>query len=197
MLKVKESNLNRKGAGPMSRIPLRATIALLAIGAAAGCDQESPDVAGLEQQSVAAQVSGSPRDRAAIQDIVTTFDEAWTAGDAVRYAAQYADVADWVGPTGLVLTDPAAITDLYTRLFTFVFPNTTRQSTIRSLVFLTGTIAVLDIDARGTGFTSLPPGIVPWQPGIVRALEKNILIKRGGEWRIVRHQQTSVAPGIP
>jgi uncharacterized protein (TIGR02246 family) len=169
----------------------------LAIGAAAGCHQESPDVAGLEQQSVEAQVNGSPRDRTAIQDIVTTFDEAWTAGDAVRYAAQYADVADWVGPTGLVLTNPVAITNLYTALLTFVFPNTTRQSTIRSLVFLTGTIAVLDIDARVTGFASLPPGVVPWQPGIVRALEKNILIKRGGEWRIVRHQQTSVAPGIP
>jgi uncharacterized protein (TIGR02246 family) len=183
----------------MSRIPLRATIALLAIGTVPACDQESlsPEVAGLEQQSVEAQVSGSARDRAAIQDIVTTFDEAWTAGDAVRYAAQYADVADWVGPTGVVLTDPAAITDLYTRLFTFVFPNTTRRSTIRSLVFLTGAIAVLDIDARGTGFESLPPGIVPWQPGIVRALEKNILIKRDGEWRIVRHQQTSVAPGVP
>lgn len=183
----------------MSRIPLRATIALLAIGAAAACDQESlsPEVAGLEQMTVEAKVSGSPRDRATIQDIVTTFDEAWTAGDPVRYAAQYADVADWMGPTGLVLTDPAAITNLYTTLFTFVFPNTTRQSTIRSLAFLTGTIAVLDIDARVTGFESLPPGIVPWQPGILRALEKNIRIKRGGEWRIVRHQQTSVAPGVP
>jgi hypothetical protein len=31
----------------------------------------------------------------------------------------------------------------------------TRHSTIRNLTFLTGTIAVLDIDARVTGFTSL------------------------------------------
>jgi uncharacterized protein (TIGR02246 family) len=183
----------------MSRILSRATLALLAIITAAACDQEplSLEAAGLEDQTVEAKVSGSPRDRAAIQDIVTTFDEAWTAGDPITYAAQYADIADWVGPTGLVLTDPAAITNLYTALLTFVFPNTTRQSTIRSLAFLTGTIAVLDIDTRVTGFESLPPGIVPWQPGILRALEKNILLKRGGEWRIVRHQQTSVAPGIP
>ena len=179
-----------------SRLPLAA---LLAIIRAAACEQEtlSLEAAGLEQQTIEAKVSGSPGDRAAIQDIVTTFDEAWTAGDPVTYAAQYADVAEWVGPTGLVLTDPAAITNLYTTLFTFVFPNTTRQSTIRNLTFLTGTIAVLDIDARGTGFQSLPPGIIPWQPGIIRALEKNILLKRSGEWRIVRHQQTSVAPGIP
>ena len=183
----------------MSRSLWRAALVLLAVITAAACDEESlsPEAAGTTDQTLEAKVSGSSRDHAAIQEIVSTFDEAWTAGDPVTYAAQYAAVADWVGPTGLVLTDPAAITALYTTLFTFVFPNTTRQSTIRSLTFLTGSIAVLDIDTRVTGFTSLPPGIVPWQPGILRALEKNILLKRGGEWRIVRHQQTSVAPGIP
>jgi hypothetical protein len=55
-------------------------------------------------------------------------------------------------------------------------------------------VAVLDIDTRITG--ALPPFVTPWQPGIVRALEKNILIKRGGEWRIVQHQQVLVAPGV-
>jgi uncharacterized protein (TIGR02246 family) len=182
----------------MSRILLRPALTLLAIAAAA-CEDEPLSPAGdgsqTEGVTVEATVRGSPRDRQAIQDIVHTFDDAWTAGDAVRYAAQYANADDWVGPDGSVLTDPAAITALYTALFGFVFPNTTRQSTIRELTFLTGTIAVLDIDTRVTGFGSLPPGIVPWQPGILRALEKNILIKRDGEWRIVRHQQTLAAPG--
>jgi hypothetical protein len=183
----------------MSSILSRAGLALFAIIAAAACEDEplSPGAgqSGAEGLAVEAKVEGSPRDRMAIQDIVSTFDEAWTAGDPVRYSAQYAGVDDWVGPNGAVLTDPAAITDLYTVLFAFVFPNTTRRSTIRNLTFLTGTIAVLDIDTRVTGFESLPPGIVPWQPGILRALEKNLLIKRGGEWRIVQHQQTLVAPG--
>jgi hypothetical protein len=93
-----------------------------------------------------------------------------------------------------VLTDPAAITGLYTALFTFVFPNTTRRSSIRNLTFLTGRIAVLDIDTRVKGFESLPPGIVPWRPRVLRALEKNVLVKRRGEWRIVQHQQTLLAP---
>ena len=80
-------------------------------------------------------------------------------------------------------------------IFTVVFPGTTRRSTIRNLTFLTGTIAVLNIDARVTGFGALAPGQVPWQPGIIRALEKNVLVKRSGEWRIVQHQQTIAAPG--
>jgi uncharacterized protein (TIGR02246 family) len=181
----------------MSRILSRAALALLATVAAAACEDEplSPDAgwSGAEDVAVEANVEAGPADRRAIRDIVRTFDEAWTAGDPVRYAAQYAG-ADFVGPDGAVLTDPAAITGLYTALFTFVFPNTTRQSSIRNLTFLTGRIAVLDIDTRVKGFESLPPGIVPWRPRVLRALEKNVLVKRRGEWRIVQHQQTLLAP---
>jgi uncharacterized protein (TIGR02246 family) len=140
-----------------------------------------------------AEVQGTNQDRRAIRDIVRTFDEAWTAGDPVRYAAQYAH-AEFVGPNGRVLTDPAAITGLYTFLFSSVFKNTTRRSSIRNLTFLTARHAVLDIDTRVKGFESLPPGVVPWRPGVVRALEKNVLRKQGGNWRIVQHQQTTVAP---
>ena len=129
----------------------------------------------------AAQLSipGSPRDVEAIQQIVTTFDQTW-GSDPVTYAAQYGSVIDWVGPTGTILNDPAAITALYTFLFTNVFAGTTRISTIRNLTFLSGTVAVLDIETQVVGRA--------------RALEKNVLIKRAGEWRILLHQQTLVTP---
>jgi hypothetical protein len=127
----------------------------------------------------AQSVTGSPRDVEAIQQIVTTFDRTW-GSDPVTYAAQYGSVIDWVGPTGAILNDPAAITGLYTFLFTNVFAGTTRVSTIRNLTFLSGTIAVLDIETQVIGFG--------------RALEKNVLLKRAGEWRIVLHQQTLVTP---
>ena len=142
-----------------------------------------------------ASVAQSPANLDAIQDIVETFDRTW-GNDAVTYASQYAG-ADWVGPNGAVITDPGALIGLYSFLFSTIFAGTTRQSTIRNLTFLTGTIAVLDIDTRVTGFGALPPGVVPWQPGIIRALEKDVLIKRGGEWQIVQHQQTVVAPVVP
>jgi hypothetical protein len=58
-------------------------------------------------------------------------DQTW-GSDPVTYAAQYGSVIDWVGPTGVILNDPAA-------------------------------------------------------------LEKNVLVKRAGEWRILLHQQTLVA----
>ena len=144
---------------------------------------------------VQASVTGGPRDVAAITRIVTTFDQAW-GSDAVTYAGQYAG-ADFVGPDGGVMTDPAAIAGLYGFLFSVVFPGTVRESTIRRLTFLTGTLAVLDIDTQVTGYDSLPPGVLEWAPGIIRAREKNILQKRGGSWRIIQHQQVLVAPGVP
>jgi uncharacterized protein (TIGR02246 family) len=178
----------------MSRI-LPTVTALLLAATAAACDDEPLTVRSAGGMAPQANVSGGPRDHEAIQRIVDTFDLAWTAGDWATYAAQYAG-AEFVGPTGVVLTDPAAIAGLYRNIFTGPFAGSTRSSTIRNLTFLTGTIAVLDIDSRGTGFAFLPPGVVPWKPDTTRALEKNILEKRAGAWRIIKHQQTIVAPGV-
>jgi hypothetical protein len=148
---------------------------------ASGCRDEPLSVAELASPADAqASVVAGPGDREAIQQILTNFDQAW-GNDPVAYAAQYGSVIDWVGPNGNVLTDPAAITGLYTFLFTNVFPGSTRTSFIRNLTFLTGTIAVLDIEARIAGSTT-------------GARERNVLVKRAGEWRIVLHQQTLIAP---
>ena len=180
----------------MPRLLPRISGALLVLLAAGACNDEPLQLSsGAAAVAPQANVTGGPNDVAAIQEIVNTFDRTW-GSDPISYAAQYAN-ADFVGPTGANLMTAAQITALYTFLFNGVFAGSTRTSTIRNLTFLTGTLAVLDIDARGTGFSTLPPGVVPWAPGIVRAREKNILMKRGGEWTIIQHQQTSVAPGVP
>jgi hypothetical protein len=155
---------------------LKLAAIVLAMTFASGAYDESLTVSGMTPAAQAG-VTGSPRDVEAIQQIVNTFDRTW-GSDPVTYAAQYGSVIDWVGPTGTILNDPDAITALYTFLFTNVFAGTTRISTIRNLTFLSGTIAVLDIETQVVGFA--------------RALEKNVLIKRAGEWRILLHQQTLV-----
>lgn len=168
--------------------------AALLLIATNGCG-DAMTTEGADGAEAQASVTGGPRDVAAITRIVTTFDQTW-GSDAVTYAGQYAG-ADFVGPDGGVMTDPAAILGLYTFLFDAIFPGTTRQSTIRKLTFLTGTLAVVDIDTQVTGYEAAPPGVVEWAPGIIRAREKNILQKRGGSWQIIQHQQVLVAPGVP
>jgi hypothetical protein len=151
---------------------------VLAMTFASGCNEEPVASAPVTAAGRQASVTGSPNDAKAFQQIVTTFDETW-GSDPVTYAAQYGSIIEWVGPTGAVIVDPAALTALYTTLFTGFFAGTTRVSTIRNLTFLTGTVAVLDIDTEVVGRA--------------RAREKNVLVKRAGEWRILLHQQTSVA----
>ncbi len=152
---------------------------MLATTFASGCNEEPVALAPANAPLRQASITGSPHDVEAFQQIVTTFDETW-GSDPVAYAAQYANIIEWVGPTGAVIVNPAALTGLYTNLFSGVFAGTTRVSTIRDLTFLTGTVAVLDIDTEVVGIT--------------RAREKNVLVKRAGEWRILLHQATSVAP---
>ena len=182
----------------MSSALMRAGLALIAIVAATACEDEpmSPGASGVEEVAVEAAVQGSPGDRAAIQQIVSTFDDAWTDGDPARYSAQYAGT-DWVGPDGTILDDPAAIRQVYDFVIGVLLAGTTRESTVRRLTFLTGTLAVLDLDVRVTGFDEPPPGLIPWRPGIIRALEKHVLQKRAGEWRIIQHQQLLARPEAP
>lgn len=186
----------------MSRSWYPAHLLLVALSVGACNDAATAPAAGdgfatvSDAPALSALAAGGPRDIAAMEAIVSTLDAAWTGQDPVTYAAQYAG-AEWIGPNGAIQTNPAIITAIYTGILTASpLAGSVRQSTIRSLTFLTGTIAVLDIDARVTGFGALPTGIVPWQQGIVRALEKNILVKREGAWRIVKHQQTAAAPGV-
>jgi uncharacterized protein (TIGR02246 family) len=197
-MQAARANQPQSGMDSMSHVSKGLGVVVLVVFTAIACSDTPVEIANgavsASQSQARMNVSGSPGDLAAIQQIVNTFDQAWTAGDGVAYAAQYANVIEWVGPNGAILTDPAAITNTYVFILSVVLPNTTRQSTIRRVTFLTGTTAVLDIDARVTGFAPIP-GLEPWQPGIIRAQEKNVLEKRGGKWQIILHQQTFNAPG--
>jgi hypothetical protein len=93
-----------------------------------------------------------------MHQILATLDQAW-GQDPVAYAAQYGDT-DFVAPSGLRMSSEEQIRQLYTNIFP-AFANTTRQSEIRRLTFLSGTLAVLDIDARVTG--QLPAFVTPRQ----------------------------------
>ena len=133
------------GVEAMSARGTRIGLVLLTISAITGCKDEPltstsiTDLNGGSVSAIQASVTGSPVDRAEIQQIVTTFDQSWTAGDAVTYAGQYAGITDWVGPTGAVVKDPSSLIGLYTFVLTVALPGTIRQSTIRNLTFLSGT----------------------------------------------------------
>jgi hypothetical protein len=45
-----------------------------------------------------------------------------------------------------------------------------------------------------TNFSSLPPGLVPTAPGVLRARLKLVLVKDTDEWKIFAAQNTAIVP---
>jgi uncharacterized protein (TIGR02246 family) len=125
---------------------------------------------------------------------VSDFDDAWNAWSATRIAGLFADDAEFVNGRGQVAVGTEAIRAQHAGLFAGAFARSHLESTVRRITFLSGTTAVVDVDTQLTGFTALPPGTNPTEPGKQRGRHKRVLVKRGGEWQMVLMQITTVAP---
>lgn len=167
-------------------IPL--VIALL-VGA---CDRTSPS----EVERTATLDSGpvANGDVAGVTAIVTAWDAAWNAGDGSGIGALFVDDAEFINGRGQIALGSAAIGAQHAASLGGVFKGSHTQGTIRNIVFLTGTSAVVNVYNELTNFKALPPGVVPTKPGLQSGLHKRLVVKRGGVWRIVQMQITSIAP---
>jgi uncharacterized protein (TIGR02246 family) len=165
--------------------------ALLAVLSIAACDGTSPTAA---EASVSADVIATHGDTAAVTAVSAAWDAAWNAGNAAGIGALFVDDAEFVNGRGQVAVGATTITANHAANLAGPFRGSHTVGTVRRITFLSGTIAVLDVDNELTGFSSLPGGAVPTQPGLNRGRHKRVLVKRSGEWRTVLMQITSVAP---
>ena len=150
------------------------------------------DVAG-SPQSIA---ENTARPTAEIEAVATALNVAWNAGDAVAYAASFAEDVEFIGPTGVRASGRTAIRNIHTFLFGGPFRGSTQNFTVKGVDFLGGRYALLELESRLTGFAGLPPGLTPNQPGLILGRTFLVLERRNGVWEIIRQQLTSVAPGI-
>ena len=136
-------------------------------------------------------------DLAGVTAVVTARDAAWNAGDANAIAARFVDDAEFINGRGQLALGAAAIRANHTVSLAGVFRGSHTHGTIRRITFLSGTSAVVDVDNDLTNFTSLPPGTLPTTPGVQSGRHKRLVVKRGGIWRVVLMQITSIAPAAP
>jgi uncharacterized protein (TIGR02246 family) len=127
---------------------------------------------------------------APILDIVSDQFAAWTAKDADAFAATYTPDARFLAPNGDVFEGRDAIRAAHAFLFAGPFAPTTETQTIADVRFLTGTIAVVYLNATLTGYTG--PG--PTEPGVLRTTKTWVVIKRAGAWLIETQHMAPVAP---
>jgi uncharacterized protein (TIGR02246 family) len=138
--------------------------------------------------------TGAPADSVSIATIIANLDSAWAHGDADRWAADFADDAEFINILGMVMTNKQAMRDRHYQIFTGVFKGSRYQSALRRVRFLGNDVAIADVDIEVTGFSALPPGAQPTAPGVLRTRMRHVLHRIDGRWWIVASQNTAIAP---
>ncbi len=197
--------VHRTSSRVLSAIPIVPRIgaisaAMLSLGLlVSGCDSATPTETrqAAPDASVADafdHVGTKHGNEAGVTRIAAAWDAAWNAGDADAIAALFVDDAEFINGRGQIAQGAATIYANHVVVLAGVFKGSRMHGSIRGLVFLSGTTAVLDVDSELTGFSALPPGTVATEPGVVRGRLNRVVVKRGGVWRILQMQVTNVAP---
>lgn len=140
-----------------------------------------------------ASIGGASGERA-IEGIVAGLNAAWAAKDAAAYAAHFSEDIELINPVGAVFSGKAAFQAVHVFLFSGPFAPSTASFSVRRVRYLTGTIAILDLDLVITGFAFVPGGLTPTEPGVLRSRMRCVAMSRGASWEIVAMQLTPIAP---
>jgi uncharacterized protein (TIGR02246 family) len=172
----------------MSRLLARSVVLVFALTAGSACESDPVDVgSGSDLEPRYALVAGGTED---IQALVDAQFAAWSAKDADAHAATYAPDARFLAPNGDVFEGRDAIRAAHAFLFAGPFAPTTETQAIADVRFLTGTIAVVYLNATLTGYA----GPAPTEPGVLRTTKTWVVVKRAGAWLIETQHMAPVAP---
>lgn len=144
--------------------------------------------------SAAPPDAGTAADSIAIRAVVAELDSAWAHADAERWAAPYVEDAEFINVLGMLLPSRDALKARHHEIFTGVFRGSRYQGALRRVRFLGPDAAVADVDIAVTGFSALPPGARPTDPGVLRTRMRHVLERIEGRWRIVASQNTAILP---
>jgi uncharacterized protein (TIGR02246 family) len=129
---------------------------LLALLGAACSDSPTPTALASPEMSAAHQAAlatNPPGQVGHIEALVSAVEAAWAAKDATAFAAAYAEDVDFIGPLANVISGREALRTQHAFLFgpTGPFRQSTLEVQVRRIEFLTGTIAIVDLNFRLTG----------------------------------------------
>ena len=164
------------------------------LAAVIACESDPPTAGTDPAPSSAPQQALAANARAEIQDLVAAQLAAWSAKDADAYAATYAADARFFDPIGNIYLGRQGIRDIHAFLYAGPFAPTSETQVITEVRSLTGTIAVVHLNAALTGYAAPPQGLPPTEPGILRTTKTWVVEKRSGRWLIVVQHMAPVLP---
>lgn len=127
------------------------------------------------------------QDKAAIEEMVMSIQQAWNAGDGKAFAAPFAEDADYVVVNGMYVKGRAAIDIGHQQIFDTFYKGSTNMLTIEDVRFIRPDVAIVHVQAHlklhaGEGM----------QESTARST--SVLTKDNGKWSIAAFQNTPIVP---
>jgi uncharacterized protein (TIGR02246 family) len=136
-------------------------------------------------------------DEIAIRNIIQEEITAWNAGDAVAYGRHFAADGTFTNVRGQFFTGRQAFIDRHDFVFKGQFHGSTLKQDIVSLKFVRPDVAVVEVLTSVTGIQKLSPGTNTDDKGRLRTRLLQVIVKDGGEWKIVAYNNVDVKSDIP
>lgn len=138
-------------------------------------------------------------DEAAIRGIIQDEIAAWNQGDAVAYSRHFAADGTFTNITGQFFSGYDAFLKQHAVIFEGRFKQTRLQQDIVSLKFVRPDVAVVEVLTAVSGVVSaqLAQGTSADAGGRLRTRLLQVVVKQGGEWKVVSYHNVDVKPGIP
>ena len=146
--------------------------------------------------TVAAYPQASP-DEAAVRSIIHEEIAAWNSGDAVAFSRHFAADGTFTNIRGQFFTGREAFTERHDFIFKGIYRGTTMKQDVVSLKFVRPDVAIVETLTAVIGIQKPSPGMSTDDKGRLRSRLLQIMVKDGGEWKIVTYHNTDVRPDVP
>ena len=129
-------------------------------------------------------------DSAAIKQSVAAFSDAWNRHDSHAVAMRYVEDGDFSSTQGIPSHGAKELEEHYVSIFGTFLKNAHRTDTVRSIRFLTPSIAQVDIDWQMTGAKTPDGADAPPRKGLLNW----VMTKQNGEWMITVYHESLFTP---
>lgn len=128
-------------------------------------------------------------DRAAIEQTVNNFVDAWNKHDAHAFAMTFTEDADFTNVAGVHAQGRANVESFHAPRFADIFKESHQTAQIRSIRFLTPSLAAVDVDWEMTGAKKPDGSPIPLRKGLLNW----VMAKQSdGRWLILVMHNTDL-----
>jgi uncharacterized protein (TIGR02246 family) len=129
----------------------------------------------------------------ALRALIAKQAEAWNRHDARAWSEPFLEQADFVNILGMLFEGRAQIEKRHADLFNGIFSKSRVVVTVRKIVSLGATSALVETVHELRDYTRLPPGLQPSDAdGALRTRLKYVMTLTGDGWRIASAQNTAI-----